>query len=168
MLFDAGRSVQSDATIIDHAVRTGQFASNAALAAAAFAVARGCGAHSPRLHITGILSDGKVHSSLEHLEALLKLLAAAGVPGERVFIHAITDGRDVAGDSSPRYIEWLEAGARSRRVLGERRTEALARARLAMARHKNMGRLVSISGRAWGKDRDNRSARERRRATHHC
>ena len=110
VLFDAGRSVQSDATIIDHAVRTGKFASNDALLAAAAAVARGCNQHAPRLHITGIVSDGKVHSSLEHLDALLKLLAGAGVPGDRVFIHVITDGRDVAGDSSPRYIDWLEAG----------------------------------------------------------
>jgi 2,3-bisphosphoglycerate-independent phosphoglycerate mutase len=81
-----------------------------------------------------------VHSSLEHLDALLLLLAAAGVPGERVFVHAIADGRDVAGDSSPRYLAWLDDELR----------RVAARANTTNSGGK-FGRLVSISGRAWGK-----------------
>jgi bisphosphoglycerate-independent phosphoglycerate mutase (AlkP superfamily) len=131
VLFDAGRSVFSDLMLIDKAIATGAFANNKALVAAAEAAAAPNG---PTLHVMGILSDGKVHSSLEHLDAILALFARHKVPGDRVHIHAVTDGRDVAGDSSPRYIDWLAA---------------------AIARH-GVGKLVSLFGRAWGKDRDNR------------
>jgi bisphosphoglycerate-independent phosphoglycerate mutase (AlkP superfamily) len=131
VLFDAGRSVFSDLMLIDKAIATGAFANNKALVAVAEAAAAPNG---PTLHVMGILSDGKVHSSLEHLDAILALFARHKVPGDRVHIHAVTDGRDVAGDSSPRYIDWLAA---------------------AIARH-GVGKLVSLFGRAWGKDRDNR------------
>lgn len=131
VLFDAGRTVRSDLTLIDHAIESGKFADNEALKAAAEAAKEKDG---PALHIMGILSDGKVHASLDHLDAILELVAKVGVPADKVNIHAITDGRDVAGDSSPKYIEWLFK---------------------AFERHQ-VGRLVSLFGRAWGKDRDNR------------
>jgi bisphosphoglycerate-independent phosphoglycerate mutase (AlkP superfamily) len=65
VLFDAGRSVFSDLMLIDKAIATGAFAKNKALVAVAEAAAAPDG---PTLHVMGILSDGKVHSSLEHLD----------------------------------------------------------------------------------------------------
>ncbi len=86
------------------------------------------------LHAMGILSDGKVHASLSHVAALLKLCASLGLKGDALKIHVITDGRDVPGDTSPRYFDWLEA---------------------QMHEH-GVGKIVSVWGRGWGKDRDNR------------
>mmetsp|Transcript_64667 Transcript_64667/g.173203 ORF Transcript_64667/g.173203 Transcript_64667/m.173203 type:complete len:562 (+) Transcript_64667:62-1747(+) len=58
------------------------------------------------VHLFGLLSDGGVHSNITHLLTLLRKFAEAGCPNVRV--HALTDGRDVAGDSSPKYIKMLE------------------------------------------------------------
>ena len=130
-MFDAGREVRSDLTLIDHAIKTGKFAENKAFLAAADAAKNNA---STVIHVMGVLSDGRVHSSLTHLDALLALFAKRGVPRNSVHVHAVTDGRDVAGDSSPKYVEWLQK---------------------AMEKHK-VGQLVSCCGRAWAKDRDNR------------
>ncbi|MBI4388520.1 MAG: hypothetical protein HY582_05710, partial [Candidatus Omnitrophica bacterium] len=51
-----------------------------------------------QVHLKGILQDAGVHSSVEHLYALLKLLKQEGFPKEKVFIHVRTDGRDEATD----------------------------------------------------------------------
>ena len=60
-----------------------------------------------RLHLIGLVSDGGVHSSLEHLDALIAMAAQAGVPG--VIVHAFTDGRDTLPTGRGRL-----PGARSR------------------------------------------------------
>ena len=55
------------------------------------------------MHLIGLVSDGGVHSSIEHLQALIKLAAELGV--EDLVLHAFTDGRDTlpqSGEGLPR------------------------------------------------------------------
>ncbi|SFV58985.1 2,3-bisphosphoglycerate-independent phosphoglycerate mutase [hydrothermal vent metagenome] len=61
---------------------------------------------SDRVHLVGLLSDGGVHSHIDHIIGLAKLLKRRG---KRVFLHMITDGRDVSPTSSKEYIEQIEA-----------------------------------------------------------
>jgi 2,3-bisphosphoglycerate-independent phosphoglycerate mutase len=123
----AGRVVLQSVTRIDHAIATGAFATNPAL--------RQCFAHVKRtggtFHLLGLVSDGGVHSSFEHLDALLDASAAAGV---RVKIAAFLDGRDVPPRSAAGYLERLEA-----------KCKAVGNASISM-----------ISGRYYAMDRDKR------------
>lgn len=84
------------------------------------------------LHLIGLLSDGGVHSHINHLFALLELCKKEKV--KDVYIHIFTDGRDVSPTSGIKYIEALEKKIKS---LG-------------------IGKIASISGRYYGMDRDNR------------
>ena len=59
------------------------------------------------LHFIGLLSDGNVHSHVDHLEAMLSAAAAAGV--KRLYVHALLDGRDVPPTSALVYLDRLEA-----------------------------------------------------------
>lgn len=80
-------------------------------------------------HLMGLVSDGGVHGHLNHIVAAAKAITDAGVP---VALHAVTDGRDVAPKSALRYLDELE-----------RRLPANAR-------------IVTVSGRYFAMDRDNR------------
>lgn len=64
------------------------------------------GATTPTLHFCGIFSDGGVHSDIKHLEQMIQRAYAEGV--RRIRIHAIFDGRDVAPQSEPKYIDRVE------------------------------------------------------------
>ncbi|MEM7678280.1 MAG: hypothetical protein AAF449_19995 [Myxococcota bacterium] len=59
------------------------------------------------LHFIGLLSDGNVHSHIDHLKAMLARADKDGV--ERVFVHALVDGRDVAETSALEYIDDLQS-----------------------------------------------------------
>lgn len=63
--------------------------------------------HNSSLHLIGLVSDGLVHSSLEHLIALIKLCADQGF-SDKVYIHAITDGRDSDINASQNFIARIE------------------------------------------------------------
>lgn len=63
-------------------------------------------AHSGRVHLVGLLSDGGVHSHIKHIVGLAELLKRRG---KKVLLHMITDGRDVSPTSSKTYIEQIEA-----------------------------------------------------------
>lgn len=56
------------------------------------------------IHLMGLLSDGSVHSHINHLYALLEMLKKNGVPADKVFVHAFTDGRDVDPQSGKRFV----------------------------------------------------------------
>jgi 2,3-bisphosphoglycerate-independent phosphoglycerate mutase len=84
------------------------------------------------LHLFGLLSDGKVHSSLDHLEAFIDAAAAAGVP---LAIDAFLDGRDTPPRSAQTYLDRIEA---------------------FLAAHGAPGRITSITGRFYAMDRDKR------------
>ncbi|MCB0360222.1 MAG: 2,3-bisphosphoglycerate-independent phosphoglycerate mutase, partial [Bdellovibrionales bacterium] len=83
----AGRVVKQELTLINEAVREGTLADNAVLREVCSSLT-----DPAALHLVGLVSDGGVHSSLDHAAALAKEAARLGV--RRIYIHAITDGRD--------------------------------------------------------------------------
>lgn len=85
----AGRIVYQSLTRVNIAIREGEFERNETFLAAMDHVKK----HGTNLHIFGLLSDGGVHSHINHLFALLKLAAKEGV--KNVYIHGFLDGRDV-------------------------------------------------------------------------
>lgn len=87
--------------------------------------------YNSTLHIKGLVSPGGVHSSSEHLYALISLAKKAGAP--RVFIHAFTDGRDTPPKSAEKYIKELED----------------------ICKDSGIACVASVSGRYYAMDRDN-------------
>ncbi|HTJ41324.1 MAG TPA: 2,3-bisphosphoglycerate-independent phosphoglycerate mutase [Kofleriaceae bacterium] len=69
------------------------------------------------IHFLGLLSDGNVHSHIDHLEALLRGAAARGA--KKLYVHALIDGRDVPPTSGPIYVDRIE------QVLAELRTSGI-------------------------------------------
>lgn len=63
--------------------------------------------HTSTLHLIGLLSDGNVHSHIDHVEALLRDAHRRGVTRTR--LHTLLDGRDVGGQSAHLYVERIEA-----------------------------------------------------------
>ena len=103
----AGRIFDQGAKLVDHAVRSGSLFEGEVWRAA---VARVKASGQP-LHFIGLLSDGNVHSHIDHLFAMLERAASAGVQACRV--HALLDGRDVPARSALDYVEPLEAKLRT-------------------------------------------------------
>jgi 2,3-bisphosphoglycerate-independent phosphoglycerate mutase len=106
----AGAVVRQDLVRIDDAIADGTLAQNDVLLDALVA--------GGRVHLLGLVSDGGVHSSLEHLRALVGLARERGV-GETI-VHAFTDGRDTLPHAGAGYLAELEAmpGARVGSVMG--------------------------------------------------
>jgi 2,3-bisphosphoglycerate-independent phosphoglycerate mutase len=98
----AGRIIQTDVAKISTAIKTGIFFQNKVLKRA-FEKAK---AENAAVHLVGLLSDGGVHSSPETLFALLRYAKYEGL--EKVFLHCILDGRDVAPRTADIYVEALE------------------------------------------------------------
>ena len=130
----AGRVVYQVLLRIDMAIRDGTFYENRELQAAMEKVEE----KGAALHLLGLVSDGGVHSQLSHLFALLEMAMAKTV--NRVYIHAILDGRDTPPDSGAGYIEQL------RSYISDKPTVEIA----------------SICGRYWAMDRDQRWDRTER------
>lgn len=108
----AGRIVYQDIVRISRAIADGSFFENEALVGAA----RRARERGGRLHLIGLVSDGGVHSSLEHLLALIELGRRQGV---ETVIHAFTDGRDTPPTSAGEYFARVrEAGGRIASVIG--------------------------------------------------
>jgi 2,3-bisphosphoglycerate-independent phosphoglycerate mutase len=122
----AGRIVQMDITRIDALLARGDFSKQPLLAEA---MERG---RKHQLHLMGLLSDGGVHSQIEHLFALLRMAREAKV--ERVFVHCFMDGRDTPPQSGIDYILRLEQ----------------------KLREYGVGQVATVSGRYYAMDRDNR------------
>lgn len=90
---------------------------------------------SDRLHLIGLMSDGGVHSHIDHFMGIADI---ASKEGKKVFLHLITDGRDVSPTSAQKYISQVES-------------------------HLNENiKIASISGRFYSMDRDNRWQRIQR------
>lgn len=132
----AGRVVFQELTRINRACRSGELAANPVLGEA-FAAARKPGA---ALHLMGLLSDGGVHSSNEHLYALIDAALAAGV--RHIMIHCFMDGRDVPPASGAGYMAEL--------------IDRLERAASATAGEPPLIEVASVEGRYFAMDRDNR------------
>ena len=97
-----GSIIRQDLVRIDDAIAEGGLEDNAALNAALDAARQ---AGRP-LHLVGLVSDGGVHSHTRHLHALVRLCTQQGV---KPVVHMITDGRDTAPKSAPRYLPELES-----------------------------------------------------------
>src|SRR5262249_61048523 len=74
------------------------------------------GAKGGAIHFIGLLSDGNVHSHLDHLEAMLDAAAKAGC--KRLCVHALLDGRDVPPTSALEYVDRTERYLQSLRTSG--------------------------------------------------
>jgi len=122
----AGRVVHMDITRLDLMIQTGEFFRHPLLLDA---MARG---RERRLHLLGLVSDGGVHSQLEHLVSLVRMAAEQKV--EHVFVHAFTDGRDTPPTSGAGYLQRIEQ----------------------QLRHYGAGRIATVTGRYFAMDRDNR------------
>ena len=137
----AGRIIYQELTHITKEIEEGKFFENAALIKAmnniienqsSFDQRNDSSKRPPALHLLGLLSDGGVHSHIDHLKALIKMAKNYGV--ENVFVHAYLDGRDVPPRSAKTYIEDLE------NYIAE----------------LELGKIVMISGRYYAMDRDKR------------
>ena len=124
----AGRVIRMDVSRVDYEISTGEFFKNPVLVSAMEEAKRGTRA----LHLMGLVSDGQVHSSLEHLYALLRMAKLQGL--EQVFIHCFLDGRDTPPQSAVNYIAALQ---KQIDVIG-------------------CGRIASVVGRYYAMDRDKR------------
>jgi len=124
----AGRVVPQEFGRISGAIEDGRFFDNPAFCESVDKAVAGGGA----VHITGLLSPGGVHSHESHLHAMVRLAARRGA--EKIFVHAILDGRDMPPRSAKPSIEALEA------VFAE----------------VGRGRIASLVGRFYAMDRDNR------------
>lgn len=124
----AGRIVYQDFVRINRAIEDGSFFSNDALLRACRRAKESGGA----LHLLGLVSDGGVHSHVDHLHACLEMARREGVA--RAFVHAFMDGRDTPPRSGAAYMGELE-----RRL-----------------REKGYGKVASVCGRYWAMDRDER------------
>ena len=122
----AGRIVYQSLTLIDQAIVDGTFEQNQAYLKAMTYAKKS----NKKLHILGLVSDGGVHSHLEHLQAIIKLASKQKV--SRVYFHAFMDGRDVAPQLGETYIQRLVE------TMNEFKT----------------GQLASIGGRYYAMDRD--------------
>jgi 2,3-bisphosphoglycerate-independent phosphoglycerate mutase len=105
----AGAVVKQDLLRIDEAIADGSFFENEVLRAAC---------RGERLHLLGLVSDGGVHSSMDHLRGLIELAGREEIPD--VVVHAFTDGRDTNPDSGVRHVAEVESwgGARIATVSG--------------------------------------------------
>lgn len=124
----AGRIVYQEITRIDKSIEEGEFFKNPALVEAMEKAKK----DRVRLHLLGLVSNGGVHSSIEHLFALLKLAKMRRVPD--VFVHAFLDGRDCPPTSGAGFIQQV----------------------LDFSQEERVGELASVCGRYWAMDRDKR------------
>ena len=124
----AGRVVFQDLPRITKAIADGSFDENPAYRHAMDA----CLEKGTSLHLMGLLSDGGVHSHLEHLFALLRLAKRRGL--EHVYLHAFLDGRDVSPTSGADFVAQT----------------------VAQCREIGVGKIATVTGRYYAMDRDNR------------
>lgn len=98
----AGRTFDQGAKLVDHAIKSGQLFDGEVWQQLSAHVRK----NGAPMHFIGLLSDGNVHSHLDHLLALLRRAAKDGVSSARV--HILLDGRDVSETSALSYVETLE------------------------------------------------------------
>lgn len=124
----AGRIVYQQLTSITKAIQDETFFKNKALVKAMNV----CKTNDSALHLFGLLSDGGVHSHIEHLYGLLEMAKREGL--SKVYVHAFLDGRDTPPASAKEFMEAL----------------------VAKMKEIGVGKVASISGRYYAMDRDNR------------
>lgn len=124
----AGRIVYQDFLKISNDIRDGGAAKNRNILKFLEEIKKSSG----RLHLMGLVSDGGVHSHIDHIKGVALIAKAAGI--KEVYIHAFTDGRDTPPNSGKGFIsdlnKWLEAN--------------------------KAGKIADIVGRYYAMDRDKR------------
>ena len=130
----SGRVIRMDVSRIDHDIATGEFFKNEVLVRAM----DGAKERGRALHLMGLVSDGQVHSSQEHLYALLRMAKERGL--QRVYVHCFLDGRDTPPMSAYGYVEALQV----------------------QCSQTGCGRIASVIGRYYAMDRDKRWERTER------
>lgn len=123
----AGRVVYQELVRISQSFKTGDAKNNAAFNKAF----ENCKANDSALHLIGLLSDGGVHSHIEHLFGLIELAKNSGV--EKIYVHALMDGRDVSTTSGVGFVKDL----------------------VAKMDEIGAGKIATIAGRYYAMDRDN-------------
>ena len=123
----AGRIVYQELQRINVAIRSGEFAANKALLDSI----RYAKEKNKTLHLIGLVSDGGVHSHIEHLKALTRLCKQEML--DKVLIHAFTDGRDTDPKSGLGYLSELQQHL-----------------------SQSTGSIASVTGRYYAMDRDKR------------
>ena len=131
MNLGAGRIVYQDLVRINREFEQNAFEKNSVFEE----LVKYCETNNQPLHIVGLLSDGGVHSSLEHLKGIIKALSQTEV--EKVFIHCFMDGRDTSPSGGKGFLEDLE------RSLNQ----------------YNTGKIATLIGRYYAMDRDKRWGR---------
>ncbi|GHV29927.1 2,3-bisphosphoglycerate-independent phosphoglycerate mutase [Clostridia bacterium] len=124
----AGRIVLGSLEKINETIENGKFFENTTLKA----VAKSCLKEKSALHVLGILSDGCVHGSNQHLYALLEFAKREGI--KKVFLHCFMDGRDTQPTSGVGFIKELQKKIKEAEV----------------------GEIATLVGRFYAMDRDNR------------
>jgi 2,3-bisphosphoglycerate-independent phosphoglycerate mutase len=124
----AGRIVYQDIVRISRAIQDRSFFKNSNL----LKIFSDAKKNQRKVHLLGLLSDGGVHSSFEHLEALIQMAKQEQI--QHLIIHAFLDGRDTPPKSALIYLERLEK----------------------VAKKFNIGLVGSVSGRYYAMDRDKR------------
>lgn len=124
----AGRVVYQDVTRIDKSIKDGDFFKNEVFTAAFERVET----QDKAVHVFGLLSDGLVHSSMEHLFALTKMAKDFGV--KKLYLHAFMDGRDTPPTSGIKYMKET----------------------IEKFNEIGLGKIVTVGGRYYGMDRDRR------------
>ncbi len=124
----AGRVVWQNLTRINQSIATGNFNRVEPFCRATGQAAK----PGTALHVMGLLSDGGVHSHIDHLQALVRLARERGVSD--LFVHAFLDGRDTPPRSAPGYVRRVEA----------------------FLKEIGLGAIATVSGRYYAMDRDNR------------
>ncbi|MCT4508636.1 MAG: 2,3-bisphosphoglycerate-independent phosphoglycerate mutase [Tepidibacter sp.] len=124
----AGRIVYQELTRITKAIKDGDLFKNEELLKAI----NNSKQNNKNLHIMGLLSDGGVHSHINHLKGLLEFSKREGL--EKVYVHAILDGRDTDPKSAIKYIDEIES----------------------YMKEIGVGKIATVSGRYYSMDRDNR------------
>ncbi|HZI85982.1 MAG TPA: 2,3-bisphosphoglycerate-independent phosphoglycerate mutase, partial [Pyrinomonadaceae bacterium] len=130
----SGRVIRMDVSRVDYEIATGGFFKNEVLVAAMEGVRK----RNKALHLMGLLSDGQVHSSLEHLYALLRMAKAHELTN--IYIHCFLDGRDTPPSSGIDYVSMLQ-----------KKIEEIG-----------AGKISSLIGRYYAMDRDKRWERTKR------
>ncbi|WP_340557764.1 2,3-bisphosphoglycerate-independent phosphoglycerate mutase [Streptomyces sp. GSL17-111] len=129
LVIGAGRALPYDSLLVRQQIDSGAMRAHPRLNAMCAAAA----SEGRALHLIGLCSDGQIHSDLDHLGVLLAVAAEHDVP--QVWVHAITDGRDVADGTATRYL------ARAERLMADAGT----------------GRLATVIGRGYAMDKSGRN-----------
>lgn len=129
----AGKIIEQSLSVINKLITQHQLCGAPAITANFAELIKTNGA----LHLIGLVSDGGVHSHIDHLKALISCATATGI--QKVFVHAILDGRDTAPYSAPHYLTQLEEFCKT----------------------KKTGVIASVCGRFYAMDRDKQMDRTR-------